>query len=202
VASAVARTGITPNAISILGMLSGVAAGACFYLTGDPVGGNDSAPALPWWIAGAALVQLRLLANLFDGMVAQIQDRSSPGGELYNEIPDRVSDAFILVGFGYAAGSSPVLGWSAAVIAVFIAYLRAQMAVSGVPQQFSGPMAKAHRMALVTAAAVAAAFLPSLPIPRVALWVLLAGGIVTVVRRLARGSTILRQQIPVPPAES
>jgi len=65
---------------------------------------------------------------------------------LYNEIPDRVSDAAICIGAGYGSGSLPELGYVAAVVALFVAYVRAQGAVAGAPQEFCGPMAKPQRM--------------------------------------------------------
>ena len=182
-----AKTGLTPNAISVIGLVAAILAGLCFYLTN-----RQELPPFLFWIAGAALVQVRLLANLFDGMVAQIQKSSSPLGELYNEIPDRISDVAILVGFGYAVGSCPTLGWSCATLAVIIAYLRAQMAVSGVPQLFVGPMAKSQRMATVTVAALLTATLPAWKIPQIALGVIAGGGIITAIRRLYQGAKHLQ----------
>ena len=41
-------------------------------------------------------VQLRLLCNLLDGMVAVEQGKQTPFGVLYNEMPDRVSDSALL----------------------------------------------------------------------------------------------------------
>ena len=51
---------------------------------------------------------------------------ASPIGELHNEVADRVSDAAILIGAGYALGSVPELGFVTALLAVFLAYVRAQ----------------------------------------------------------------------------
>ena len=185
-----ARRGATPNAISIVGMICGILAGIMFALTtGD---------AHPWfvWVLGAVFVQLRLLANLYDGMVAVLRQVASPVGELYNEVPDRVSDAATLIGFGYAAGSGPVLGFVATIFAIFLAYLRAQGKVAGAHQEFCGPMAKQQRMAMVTIAAIACAVVPGASdwqIPMFALWVIIAGSIVTIIRRMQRITTTLRR---------
>lgn len=182
ISSWLAGTGITPNTISVLGTVFATGAGASYYLTT-----TGFAPAWVWWILGAFFVQCRLLANLFDGMVAQIQGTTSPLGELFNEIPDRFSDVVILVGFGAALHSDLLLGLVAAILALVVAYLRAQLAVSGVPQQYIGPMAKAHRMAVVTVASFPCAFLPQWPIAVGALWIIIAGCVITIVRRLAAG---------------
>lgn len=189
--TAIGRTGITPNGISVLGCLFAIVAGAAFALTG-----REILPDVLLWVVGAAFVQLRLLANLFDGMVAQERKIFSPVGELYNEVPDRISDTAILVGFGYAVGSNPTLGWLATACALFVAYARAQVAVSGAPQFFLGPMAKPQRMATVTVAALVSIFAPAeWGVPTIALGVIIAGCLVTSIRRLRKGAAHLRSLI-------
>ena len=186
-----ARRGISPNAISIAGMLCGIAAGIMFFET--------SRVSHPWifWLSGAVLVQVRLLANLYDGMVAVLRQIASPVGELFNEVPDRVSDAATLIGFGYAAGSDPLPGFVATIFAIFLAYLRAQGKVAGAHQEFCGPMAKQQRMATVTLVAIACAIVPGATdwqVPMFALWLIIAGCIVTAIRRLQRISATLRHR--------
>lgn len=105
-------------------------------------------------VLAAALIQLRLLCNMMDGLVAVEGNMRSPTGELYNEVPDRVSDAAVLVGAGYAAASSPALGYAAAIMAILVAYVRAIGKGCGLPSDFRGPMAKQQRMFLVTIACV------------------------------------------------
>ena len=135
-----AERGATPNAISIVGMVCGILAGIMFSLT--------TCAAHPWFflVSGAVFVQLRLLANLYDGMVAVLRETASPVGELFNEVPDRVSDAATLIGFGYATGSDPVLGFVATIFAIFLAYLRAQGKVAGAHQEFDQRFVALHRV--------------------------------------------------------
>src|SRR4051812_42207120 len=86
-AGRLARWGVSPNAISTASLVCGVAAGAALAATASlPSPGQRIA-----WLAGGLLIQLRLLANMLDGMVAVEGGRASPVGELYNEVPDRVS---------------------------------------------------------------------------------------------------------------
>ncbi|MCU1407306.1 MAG: hypothetical protein JWQ43_3609, partial [Glaciihabitans sp.] len=63
------------------------------------------------WLGAAAFVQLRLIANLLDGMVAVEGRKGGPTGDLWNEAPDRVSDVAIFIGAGYALGGCPLLGF-------------------------------------------------------------------------------------------
>src|SRR4051794_25238061 len=117
VAAILAGKNVSPNLISILGMLVGIAAGIALYATSLADGWQQRI----LWLAGAIGIQLRLLANMLDGMVAIALQRASPLGELYNELPDRLSDIAIIVGAGYAAGGSLTLGYLAACIAVITA---------------------------------------------------------------------------------
>ena len=100
-------------------------------------------------------IQLRLLANVLDGLVAVEGGKGSPIGALYNEFPDRLADTIILISMGYAAGVD-WLGWAAALTAALTAYVRVFGGALGQPQSFQGPMAKQHRMALATAALIGA----------------------------------------------
>ena len=94
-----------------------------------------------WLVVAILGIHLRLLCNLFDGMVAIEEGQKTASGALFNELPDRFSDAFILVGAGYVASASmriPELGWLAAVLAVVTAYVRALGGSIGAQQQFAG----------------------------------------------------------------
>ncbi len=200
-ASWLAQRGVRPNTISIAGMIAGMLAGGAFAATGL------LEPAWLFFLLAAGLIQLRLLANMLDGMVAVQTRQASPVGELYNEVPDRVSDAAILIGAGYASGAVPELGYLAACVALFVAYVRAEGKVAGAPQEFCGPMAKPHRMFVMTVAAllcaaVPHAWQPSVPdypqfgIMSAALALVVVGGLWTAVRRLGRIAGKLRRTEP------
>ena len=107
-------------------------------------------------LVAAVCVQLRLLCNLLDGMVAIEGGKQSAVGALYNEFPDRIADSLLLVALGYAAGV-PWLGWLAALLAALTAYVRATGGALGFAQDFRGPMAKPQRMAVLTIACVVGA---------------------------------------------
>lgn len=54
----------------------------------------------------------------------------------------------------------PGLGWAAGAFAVLTAYVRELGRATGNPSDFSGPMAKQHRMATITAAGLASILEP------------------------------------------
>lgn len=190
----IAATGIGPNAISRIGILFALVGGAAF--AGLAVV-EAPAPRIGLLLLAALGCQLRLLCNLLDGMVAIEGGRGGPDGPFWNEAPDRLSDIFILVGFGIAAGS-PALGWAAACLAVFAAYVRELGVSHGLAPDFGGPMAKPHRMAAVTLAASVAVAAEAFgqasgPILKVALWAVALGTVVTILLRSWRQVAALRR---------
>ena len=196
IAHGLATKNVTANSISVLGMLAAVFAGVAFAMTSQTIG----LPQRILWLFGGLLCQVRLLCNLFDGMVAIEQDQASPKGELYNEVPDRVSDAAIFIGLGYATTGSPIIGLLAALLAVFVAYVRAMVKSTGAPNDFCGPMAKPHRMALVTLLSAYFTFAPAqwhtgFGDVKMMLWVVVAGCGVTAIRRLNRAVRFLENKV-------
>ena len=189
VASFLARCGIRPNAISVASIFFAAGAGVCLWFARDA-----TAELAPWlFVAAAALIQFRLLCNLFDGMVAIEGGFKTKSGEIFNELPDRLADAFIFIGAGYSASASnwmPWLGWLCAVLAVLTAYVRALGAYAGAGQQFCGPMAKPHRMAAMTVTCLGCAILfwlnARFPLMTWALGAIAVGCLVTVFRRTGR----------------
>src|SRR4249919_636963 len=78
------RLGTTPNAVSVAGVLWSMVGCAAFALA--PASGGDARVVA--FVVAAAAIQLRLLCNLLDGMLAVEEGLKSPLGDLYNEIPD------------------------------------------------------------------------------------------------------------------
>lgn len=180
-----AGTRITPNQISMAGMIAALIAGACFWAADGVSGGLRSL----LFVAAALFVQLRLLCNLFDGMVAIEAGRASPDGGFWNEFPDRISDMLILMGVALCI-ESPALGWAATGFAFLTAYVRELGVNVGAGADFAGPMAKPHRMALVTLAAIVSLAEPwwngTGQVLRMALWVIIIGAAFTALRRAWR----------------
>ena len=196
-----ANMGVSPNTVSVASLVFAIAAGALLFYTGQIEPGSFIERAA--LIAASAFVALRLLANLLDGLIAIEGGKKSPLGGVFNELPDRLSDALILIGFGYAAGGNPTLGFVAALVAITIAYIRELGHGLGARHHFLGPMAKQQRMALVIAAGIWIALTPAgwrpeshglwLGIPAAVTIIIIALGIVTTCRRLQRIAHDLRR---------
>jgi phosphatidylglycerophosphate synthase len=184
----------------VLGAACCVLAGAGLWLTAHTEGWAERG----LWAGAGALAAARLACNMLDGMVAIERGVASAVGELYNEVPDRISDMAVLAGLGMAAGSSAALGLVAACLAVMTAYVRAAARAAGAPQDFRGPMAKPQRMWVVIGVCVAMSVLPgawrgaevgssTVGLPAAGLGVIVVGCVVTCWRRLARAGAALRE---------
>ncbi len=206
-----AKSGVTPNFISFTSIVFAALAGACFYASAITESAGDR---VMLFIGAALFCQLRLLANMLDGMVAVEAGKGGPDGPVWNELPDRFADIFILVGAGYGVAATGMfdatLGWAAAVAAVMTAYVREVAKSAGAPADFSGPMAKPHRMFWMTVFALISIFDPWIGrgaaaildwgavndsgkgvFIAFALWFVLLGSIVTVFSRTSRALKFL-----------
>ena len=188
VAQLLIRFSIRPNLISMLSVVFAAGAGSCFLLL-DRFGGL--AIQILLLLAAAGLIQLRLLCNLMDGMVAVEGGFRSPSGEVFNELPDRISDVVVLAPIGYALNNLPAareLAWISALLAVGTAYIRVLGGSLQMPQDFSGPMAKPQRMAVITIACLASVVELLLHsrgnLLYAALVIVAVGSLVTAVRRV------------------
>jgi phosphatidylglycerophosphate synthase len=177
ISRAAVRSGLSADGISMLSLVfAGAGAAALLAL------------AAPWnLLAGAACVQLRLLCNLIDGMVAIEGGRKSKVGVLYNEVPDRIADSLFIVALGYTVGL-PWLGWLGALAAAVTAYIRVLGGTFGLAQDFRGPLAKQHRMAVMTAGCVLGSgefvWRGTTHAVEAAAWVIAIGALITCLTRI------------------
>ena len=186
-ASVLARSAVKPNHVSLAGIAFALLAAAA--LVGTPHATTALQALL--LVGAAAAIQLRLLCNLVDGLIAVENGLRTATGELYNDVPDRFADVVIIAAAGYAIGwgLGVPLGWAAAASALLTAYVRVLGGALGTPQHFFGPMAKPHRMAVITAACllslveVAASDFQG-RVLAAALGVVLIGSLATFARRL------------------
>ncbi len=182
------RMSVPPNHISIASVIAACMAGASLvsvHIVSAPLA------SISLYVAAALFIQVRLLCNLFDGLVAVEGGRMSKSGQVFNDLPDRISDAVILICAGYSvpiAGFHGIeLGFIAALLALVTAYVRVLGVACGTPHYFVGPMAKPHRMAVITAACILSAVEP---FTRLRGWAMFAalvlvalGCVVTILRR-------------------
>lgn len=183
--------GVTPNQVSMMSLVFATVGALCMCLT------PYMEPTLfaLLWLGAALCIQLRLLCNLMDGLMAIEGGQSTKSGELFNEIPDRFADIVLFIATGYAIDGFEIamtLGAVAAMLAVLTAYVRLLGGALGLEVDFSGPMAKQHRMAVLTIACLLSISEPwySVGYPSIylmaALWIIIVGSVLTLFRRIWR----------------
>jgi CDP-diacylglycerol--glycerol-3-phosphate 3-phosphatidyltransferase len=85
VGHALARTGVTPNTVTIIGTLGCVAGALAFYPFGE-------------FFWGTIVITIFVFFDLFDGAVARVTGKVSRFGAFLDSNMDRVSDAAIFTG--------------------------------------------------------------------------------------------------------
>lgn len=188
IANKVAQFGISPNQISILSIVSSII--ATTFLVSDF--GNLK------WLLAIFFIQFRLFCNMLDGLVAIEANRQSRLGDVFNEVPDRISDVIIILGFGYSLinfknYSSDFITINlvtlSAILSLFTAYIRILFSSLGAHPDYCGPMAKQHRMALISGACLSCYICPiyTSNIIFTTLLVLNFGLLITITRRMKHG---------------
>lgn len=186
-AKLMANVGVTPNQISILSVVFSIISFVFFFKS------NTESLKVMSLVLAAVFIQLRLICNLMDGMVAVEHKKKTKSGDIYNDVPDRFADVFIILGAGVASTQyyeAMNIAWLASVLAVMTAYVRVLGASLGTGNLFLGPMAKPHRMAIITIGAITDAILSassinlSVSILYICLCVVAVGTLLTVARRI------------------
>lgn len=164
------KTRLTPDHLTIMGLLVGVAAAVA-------IGSGRL-------LLGMALVIFAGLPDLLDGALAKASGTSSQRGAFFDSTVDRVTDALLLGGIGwhFALTEDPLLvmlPFAVSAVSSVISYERAKAESLGIDAK-GGLMERAER---IIAICVGLAFnVLLIPI----LWVMLALTTITAVQRFAK----------------
>lgn len=189
-----AKAGLTPNTVSLIGLLLAIIASALItFGSAKPL-----AEKVLYWLPAALFIPLRLICNMLDGLMAVEENLGTKVGIMFNEIPDRVEDSLLLISAGFACNIQNMgsnLGWTAALLAVMTAYIRAFGGSLGLAQDFCGPMAKPHRMFWLTVGVLTTLVEQSLCGSQyallVSLVVIVLGSLLTCLKRILRIAALL-----------
>jgi phosphatidylinositol phosphate synthase len=164
------KTGLTPDHLTIVGLLIGV--GAAFAI---------GAGALR---LGLLLVVLAALPDLLDGALAKASGAASPRGAFFDSTIDRITDALLLGGITWYLASTEsahltLLPFAVMAVSSLISYQRAKAESLGIEAK-GGLMERAER---IIAICIGLLF-PVLLVP--ILWVMLALTSITAVQRFVK----------------
>ncbi len=172
VALLMGRIGLTPNLVTIIGLLIAVAAA---YLIGVGL----------WW-AGGLVALFAGIFDMFDGALARMTGRASDFGALLDSTIDRVSEAVVLLGvLAYYVTNDNDIGallvYAALVGSIMVSYMRARSEGLGIECKV-GVMQRPERVALTGLGLIVAHWIPVVML--VALGVITALTVYTAVHRL------------------
>ena len=172
VALLMGRVGLTPNLVTIIGLLI---AGVAAYLI-----------AVGLWWAGGLVALFAGIFDMFDGALARNTGRASDFGALLDSTIDRVSEAVVLLGVlaFYLAGDNDwgaILVYAALVGSIMVSYMRARSEGLGIECKV-GVMQRPERVALTGLGLIVAHWIPVVML--VVLGVIAALTTVTAIHRL------------------
>ncbi|CAN5875660.1 CDP-alcohol phosphatidyltransferase family protein [soil metagenome] len=164
------RTGLTPDHLTVVGILVGVGAAVAI--------------AFGKLLLGLALVILAALPDLLDGALAKASNAASQRGAFFDSTIDRLTDAVLLGGVGWYLASEQsshmvMLPFAVMAVSSIISYQRAKAESLGLDAK-GGLMERAERIVLLC---IGLLYEPLL-VP--VLWVMLALSSITAVQRFVK----------------
>ena len=96
-------TAVTPNHLTTLRLLTGLAAAAAYAAGGET-----------WTLVASAIFVLSVLLDRADGDFARISGKTSRFGHVYDFIADGASNTAVFIGIGIGLGGSALGGWGPA----------------------------------------------------------------------------------------
>ncbi|MCU1657418.1 MAG: CDP-alcohol phosphatidyltransferase [Pseudonocardiales bacterium] len=177
-----ARAGVTPDAITVVGTVGAVAAALTFFTHG-------------WWFSGTLLVWGFVMLDLLDGAVARASGRNSKFGAVLDSSCDRIADAAIFgsIGWYFALHGQRWMLLAALlclVLGSLTSYIRARAEGVGLTATV-GIAERADRLIIVLVGTGMSGEPMRVPyVQAIALWLLVAASTITVAQRFA---TVYRQ---------
>jgi CDP-diacylglycerol--glycerol-3-phosphate 3-phosphatidyltransferase len=186
------RVGLTPNAMTLIGTVGAVGCALWLFPTGH-------------LFAGTLTVWGFVMLDLLDGAMARAKGGGTTFGGVLDSTCDRIADGALMAAiawYAFTIAGSRTLAAAALICLVLgqvISYVKARAEASGLTANV-GLVERAERLII----ALVGTGLSGLGVPYavdVALWLLVAGSVITVVQRLAAvRSSAAAQAIPIPEA--
>ncbi|WP_340819126.1 archaetidylinositol phosphate synthase [Methanolobus sp. WCC4] len=145
IARAMADSGITPNAISLLSLLFAALSGFLYYY-------SDSNPLFV--LVAGLLVALNSFFDAMDGLMARYLNIASARGDFLDHVIDRYSDVFIICGIFFGGYVDWQIGTAAIVGVLLVSYLGTQAQALQLGRYYGGIIGRADRLVLIMLSSV------------------------------------------------
>ena len=140
VASSFAALGLSPNHITVIGLLVSIFSAYAFYLS--------------FQLWGGILLLLAGFFDIIDGAVARITGKVTRWGGVLDSILDRYSDLIVIGAILLAGLCDPLWGVIAIIGSVMVSYIRARGEAEGINMSSVGLMERAERMVILAVSAI------------------------------------------------
>ena len=135
VARFVAKSGISPNFLTVFGPIVATAAALMYFWQNLPL--------------ALLLLLFSGFVDALDGAVARVQGKVTPFGGVFDSICDRYSDAIVIFGVILGAWCSPFWGILALIGSLLVSYARARAEAAGVSQLGIGIAERPERLIIL-----------------------------------------------------
>jgi archaetidylinositol phosphate synthase len=144
-----ADAGVTPNTVTIMGLIISLASAWCFYR-------GASSPLL--LLAAALLILLSGLFDAVDGIIARSKGKITAFGGFLDSVSDRYADAMVLAGITLGGLCNPIAGFTALIGSLMVSYTRSRAEAVGVGMAGVGIAERAERMLILAIVTLIAVF--------------------------------------------
>lgn len=184
IALALARTGLTPNAITALGLVGSLGAAALV------AGGH--------FLVGGLVVILAAALDLLDGALARATGRVTRFGGVFDSVLDRLGEAAVLGGvlFYFSQGGhrqEVMLAFIAVVGSIMVSYVRARTEAAGLSIK-EGLFTRPERVVVLGLGLLIDQML-------IALWILAVVSVFTALQRLFAAWREMSRETTSPPSQ-
>ncbi|MCW5880257.1 MAG: CDP-alcohol phosphatidyltransferase family protein [Anaerolineae bacterium] len=176
IARALARIGLTPNMLTVIGFLFNVFVA---WVLSRGAG---------WWVWGGVLLILSSIFDAFDGAVARQSGQVSKFGGFLDSTLDRASEAVVYFGLLYAylnttppATVEPLLIFIATVGSLLVSYTRARVEGLGATMK-DGWFTRLERIVVLVVGLLLSSIFPQIML--IVLAVLAVGTVITAIQRI------------------
>ena len=146
------EVGLTPDHLSIIGLLSGLFSGLLYWLAGV----NMFNPAMSRVYLLAAIIMLLIsgFMDALDGALARIYGKASAKGGFLDSLIDRYVDSAIYIGIILGGLCDLLWGLLALIGSLLTSYARARSEAEGVPMETIGLFERAERIIVIIVASL------------------------------------------------
>jgi archaetidylinositol phosphate synthase len=148
-ASAAHRIGLTPNTVSVIGIVLSLFSAAAYALAlGQPL----------LLLVATILLLASGFCDALDGILARNYNQATVFGGFFDSVLDRYADAAVFAGVIIGGLCTPAWGLAALAGAVLVSYSRARAEAAGIKMESVGLAERAERMLVLAAVSVIAIF--------------------------------------------